>query len=577
MGGPASGDVSMARRFGSWALAAALAACPATAGAGDSGILGWIEDSKGTPVAGALVSVFGKGLRGGSLLTFSDSSGRFLLPALPAGSYTLRALGGDRAVTRQVTVLPNRDAVFTLSLSAEAVPDPDAAAETGTPAERELRWLLRHKSRSVLEARDARSESRSAAAPTPASLLEGLVPWIPDLGGRFELATGPALFGGREASGTTADSTMPIGALRLQGALPGSGRWSLGGLVADSASTTWRMAAEFVLDASSSHRLQAGGGYGTWLLQPAFGRKGDDRQDNRAIGALFVQDQYRATDSLSLTGGLRYAYLGFLADRNQMSPSVSAEWRPSRRTRVHAAASAQTVAPGGDLLTLSTLATGPAMALAVVSPGLRPERVQRQELGVEHAMRGFTLGAFALREGVRDRLVNLVDVGPGGSLRILNGRGVVIEGAGLTVERRFGDIMRGSVTYTFGQSRPGALDGAALLEPAGPFGSEATFHDVVGRIEAFVDRSDTRVVAYYRVNTWLPESDPRLPGSAVNTRFDVQVTQGLPFLRTMTRSEWEVLLAFRNLFYETAEGGFVDEIAVVNPPKRVVGGISVRF
>jgi outer membrane receptor protein involved in Fe transport len=576
MGGPSIGDVSMARRCRVLALVVAAGLCSVAASASDSGILGWVEDSRGTPVPGALVSLFGKGLRGGGMLTFSDSTGRFLLPALPAGSYTLRALGGDSAVTRQITVLPNRDAVFTLSLSSASTPDADTAMDNGTPAERELRWLLRHKRRSVLETRDAPPEPRAAAAPAPGNLLEGLLPWIPDLGGRFELAASPPLFGPGDSQ-APADATMPIGALRLQGALPGSGRWSLGGLLADSASTTWRMAAEFVLDAGSSHRLQTGGGYGTWLLEPGFGRKGDDRQDNRNIGGLFVNDRYRASDSVSLTGGLRYSYLGFVADRNQLSPSVGVEWRPGRRTRVRAAASAQTVAPGGDLLTLSTLATGPAMALAVVSPGLRAERVQRQELGLERSLGGFTLGAFALREGVRDRLVNLVDVGPRGSLRIVNGRGVVLSGAGLTLERRIGDLLRGSVTYTFGQSRPGANEDIAAATRFGQFGTDAHFHDVVTRVEAFVDRTDTRIVAYYRFNTWLPESDVRAPGSPANTRFDVQVTQGLPFLKSMTRTDWEVLLAFRNLFYETTEGAFVDEIAVVNPPKRVVGGISVRF
>ena len=37
------------------------------------------------------------------------------------------------------------------------------------------------------------------------------------------------------------------------------------------------------------------------------------------------------------------------------------------------------------------------------------------------------------------------------------------------------------------------------------------------------------------------------------------------------------MLAFRNMFYEASEAALLDEIAVVNPPKRVLGGISVRF
>ena len=63
------------------------------------------------------------------LVTLSDSAGRFFLPSLPAGSYTLRALrsGHVPAPVRKVVVLPNQDATFTVSLT----PLADAAARSG--------------------------------------------------------------------------------------------------------------------------------------------------------------------------------------------------------------------------------------------------------------------------------------------------------------------------------------------------------------------------------------------------------------------------------------------------------------
>jgi hypothetical protein len=45
----------------------------------------------------------------------------------------------------------------------------------------------------------------------------------------------------------------------------------------------------------------------------------------------------------------------------------------------------------------------------------------------------------------------------------------------------------------------------------------------------------------------------------------------------VTRADWELLVAVRNMFYEPAEAGALDELAVVAPPTRVLGGISVRF
>ena len=89
--------------------------------------MGWVESSRGAPVAGAVISVFGKGISGGSLITLADSDGQFILPSLPAGSYTLRALGNGHlpSAAERVTVLPNRDSLFTLSLT----PVGEAAAE----------------------------------------------------------------------------------------------------------------------------------------------------------------------------------------------------------------------------------------------------------------------------------------------------------------------------------------------------------------------------------------------------------------------------------------------------------------
>ena len=109
---------------------------------------------------------------------------------------------------------------------------------------------------------------------------------------------------------------------------------------------------------------------------------------------------------------------------------------------------------------------------------------------------------------------------------------------------------------------------------------EAEFHDLVARLETVIDWSDTRVAALCRLNALTDDRSPSPAGTArtsTATRFDVQLTQGLPFLQPLTRADWEVLLAVRNMFYEASQGGFLDELAVQDPPTRVVGGISVRF
>ena len=50
-----------------------------------------------------------------------------------------------------------------------------------------------------------------------------------------------------------------------------------------------------------------------------------------------------------------------------------------------------------------------------------------------------------------------------------------------------------------------------------------------------------------------------------------------PAVDSLTHADWDLLLSVRNLYYEADEGAMLDEVAVVNPPTRVLGGIAVRF
>ena len=57
----------------------------------------------------------------------------------------------------------------------------------------------------------------------------------------------------------------------------------------------------------------------------------------------------------------------------------------------------------------------------------------------------------------------------------------------------------------------------------------------------------------------------------------MQVTQALPFLN-FSSAQWEMLVAVSNLFHrELMDGSIYDEVLVVRPPKRVLGGVTVRF
>jgi hypothetical protein len=244
------------------AILAILLAASTVRAEGPAGrILGWVEDAQGSPLPGAVISLFGRGVGSMGVVTLSDSAGRFSVPSLPPGAYTLRALrdGHTPAPARRVLILPNQDATFTISMSPVGDPtsrdsqDAKAAAkDDDASATRELQWLIRHKRRSALEDRAQSAQTADADAP-PTGLLASL---FPDLAGTLQVVTNPI---GTDVADEVEPSSWSV--VRLNGRIADSGRWSLGGLVAERESATWRMAASSyssraAATRSSRHRVR---------------------------------------------------------------------------------------------------------------------------------------------------------------------------------------------------------------------------------------------------------------------------------------------------------------------------------
>jgi hypothetical protein len=100
-------------------------------------------------------------------------------------------------------------------------------------------------------------------------------------------------------------------------------------------------------------------------------------------------------------------------------------------------------------------------------------------------------------------------------------------------------------------------------------------------IEANVPETSTRVLVLFRVGNAFARQPASVTendtGGRLDSRFDVQVRQSLPFLN-FTSARWEMLLAVRNFFRDAAsEQTVFDELLVLNPPKRIVGGVTMHF
>ncbi len=101
-------------------------------------------------------------------------------------------------------------------------------------------------------------------------------------------------------------------------------------------------------------------------------------------------------------------------------------------------------------------------------------------------------------------------------------------------------------------------------------------HNLSTSIQADVPETSTRVVVLYRISNAFARRSAQ-DDRTIDSRFDVEVHQSLPFMDFST-AKWEMLIGVRNFFRETAADQSVfDELLVVRPPKRIVGGLTMRF
>ena len=81
----------------------------------------------------------------------------------------------------------------------------------------------------------------------------------------------------------------------------------------------------------------------------------------------------------------------------------------------------------------------------------------------------------------------------------------------------------------------------------------------------------------YKLNTGFARQTPEAQEPGFDARFDIQVNQSLPFMG-FTSADWEVLVAVCNMFRDVVgERSVYDELLVIRPPKRILGGVRVRF
>jgi hypothetical protein len=567
---------------------------------------GVIHSERGEPLVGAIVSVFGANLAGGGLITVSDENGYFRISDLPPGFYTLRAYLSGFLPSRSsgIEVSKQEGVIEQVSMSLSPVDPPDnmqrpAAFEEGSendvPIDKgkrrttELKWLLRHGKRNVLHKQGIEAVENEAEE----RVADGFFV-LPDTDFTGELGVlASADEGLLNFPGAGAGLDARLAYARLDIPTGPRHRWEVSAQLMESVMSSWAGRAEFVTEGLMGSRTSAGVSYGNHLYgdlvyyrppETGLNYPQEIGHSREWFGSVFGAHRFELGRA-EIDAGMTYHYYSYLDGSNYAAPHVEVAWSPddAKSTVLRGYFGYRVLAPGSEDLDLLARMVSADFVGTAEKPqrGLNAEKTMRSQVAVQQRLGDNAIVEFHLfQEEAVAQLVKAymrdqpqTQIGPGRYL-VWNQGNYRTRGVGLAVSRRFGSV-DSSVGYRFGLARsltPAVANGFAD-------GSDEGIHDLTTSLETEIDRTRTRLLAVYR----LISHPSLLPGQieegvhSLDSRFNVQVYQVLPFVG-WDKTQWELMVAIRNLFYQDLENAtFLDELAVIDSPRRVLGGVSVRF
>jgi hypothetical protein len=217
---------------------------------------------------------------------------------------------------------------------------------------------------------------------------------------------------------------------------------------------------------------------------------------------------------------------------------------------------------------------------------LRVERARYLDVLFEHDLnRTYAIGVRRFFQGVDNQAVTIFGMeSPSGTrsvghYHVATAGSVDTQGWGVRLSSAGSKRVSGTVDYTITHGR---WNSAGDLADATPWLARLTraqdedIHDLTTSIRTSIPETATRVFVLYKLNSGYARRSGGISQTGLDGRFDVQVNQALPF--GLGGTKWEVLVGVRNLFRDPNDlASIYDELLVVRPPKRVVGGFLVKF
>jgi hypothetical protein len=599
-------------------------------------IEGRVLDNRKSPVAGAMVSVVGRTTAAAT----TDRDGRYTLRELPYGPYILsvHSRGYFKSPGRTVQLTASKVSIPEIQLQlagsknapvALGEPVADAAAPTVTqlagfgleasqpapPAvadasgvaaapkdeestdQGETAWRVRHLPRSILKdaaatdaawSADGEQEPRwfsrhSAAALVPIAFFNEL-----PLSGQVNLMTIESFDRPGEIFAEHAPRSVAFVSVNTQAA---GGAWSMQGAMTQGDLSSWIVAGSYKSIESANHAYDLGLSYSTQRYDGGNAAAlGAIRESNRNVGSVYGYDEWTVSPRLVLGYGTGYARYDYLGGPGVWSPRLSITV-PTEGFRIKALASRKAVVPGAEEFAPSVTGVWlpPERTFSSLSHDGRftAEHVRHMQISLERDLAsGVTVSVRAFDQRIDNQLIEIFDAVPGraeaalGHYYVATAGDIDARGWGASMIHEVAGYVRGTIEYTVTEAFWDPTSDTSMARAARSMPSSASerIHDLQTSIEATVPQTATRFFAKYRVNTAFWSGEPDLSiGSSANARFNVRVNQSLPFLR-FSNADWEALVDIRNMFRDAeVDSSMYDEVFAIRAPKRIVGGLQVRF
>jgi hypothetical protein len=578
-----------------------------------SGVVeGVVRDDRGVAVAGVAVTAIGTSQ--GQART--DATGAFSLALVP-GDYILRAtrdgyvspyrewvrIGASKRLERNITItrqpgLPDRPLLLA-GLSESSVTARESSPDAPAAKNSLQAWYLRHLPRTIL--RDGAAEPRRSDYRYLPSFLDWLVAESArattsffadtDFSGQVNFLTTNAM----SASQGWFPTQRPRGIANVSvGAPVGQhGDWRVRAAFGTGGQASWVVLGEYETREVRAHAFRATLSYGAQRPADIAGAAFLPASDrSRSVGSVFAQDRWRVRPGVEVEYGLRVDRYDYVEGQHFLSPRVGARIALAPRTFVTGLASRVTVAPGVDEF-LPPPSTGPwappERTFAPLVPGaaFRSERVRRYETGLEHDFGVIghprTIGVRWFHESSRDQLATLFGVdagGPASHYHVGSPGSVTVDGWAVRLSGHFTTRIRAAVDYSISRATwVFGRDVAAIVRvmPSAVRPIQERLHDVTSTFDATIPETETRVFVAYRLNSAFARAAAEGLSPIVDGRFYVQLRQALPF-QPLAGSHVEFMASVSNLFRDPQHAGsFFDELLTVRTPRRVTGGVQVRF